>query len=83
MPPPPTPPIVPVPVPIQWGLGIGQLPDGSKICLLQVTQGQLTMSLQLPPHDLKHMADDMAQTAAQASSALIVPAGMQLNGNHN
>lgn len=75
--------VVQVPAPVQWGLGVGQLPDGTKMCLLQVTQGQLSVNLQLLAHDMRKLAADIAGTAAQAESALIIPAGVNVNGNVN
>ena len=78
----PEPQLVHVPAPLQWGTGIGQAPDGSKVCALQLVQAQLTVSLQLTALDMKRLAADLAKTAAQAESGLILPPGTSLNGAH-
>ena len=78
----PEPHMVPVPAPLQWGIGVGQLPDGSKMLALQLVQAQLSATLQLSPHDMKRLAADLAAAAAQAETSLILPAGAGLNGHH-
>jgi hypothetical protein len=77
--------MVTVPAPIQWGTGTGHLPNGTKVCLLQLSQGQLTASVQLLPHDMRRLAADLLKTADQSESSLIIPSAVAapgLNGNH-
>lgn len=83
----PTPPPiqVQVPAPLQWQVGDGNLPDGTKVCVLILTQGVLTSQVVLTPDDTEQLGRGLIQQAAQARSSLIIPTGVQLpklNGGH-
>lgn len=79
----PTPPqMVAVPAPLQWGIATGQGPDGSKVCIVQLIQANLATTVNLAPQDVKRLAADLAQAARQSETALIIPTGAILNGNH-
>lgn len=70
-----------VPV-LQWNIAIAQQnADGAKVCVLQLAQSQLMMTLQLLPRDMKRLAAELAAAATQAESGLIIPTGVQFNGH--
>ncbi len=75
-------PPTPEPPPTQWGVGHGTLPNGAKVCIVQLIQGPLMCQLQIAPGDLKRMAADFIQGAQQAETGLIVPSTVTLNGHH-
>jgi hypothetical protein len=77
----PQPEMIPVPAPLQWGTATAQTPDGTRLAVVQIAQGQLAVTLQILPQDLRRMAADFAAAARQADSALILPTGPILNGH--
>lgn len=73
--------IVAVPAPLQWGIGTGAAPDGTKVCIVQLIQANLATTVQLAPQDVKRLAADLAQAARQSETALILPPNTVLNGH--
>lgn len=69
----PVPRPVPRPVPLQWQIGQGRAPDGTPLCQLTLAQGQLQQTVVLIPADAARLAQQLADAARQAGSALIVP----------
>lgn len=67
------PPVVTVPAPLQWSTAVAQTPDGTKVCVLQLVQAQMMVTLQLLPHDTEALAAQLAATATQGKSGLIIP----------
>lgn len=80
---PPEPQMVPVPAPLRWGINTAQLPDGTKLCIVQIAQGNIGLTFHLLPHDLKRFAADCAQHARQADTGLILPPGSPLLNGKN
>ena len=78
----PAPPPLQVVNPLQWQLGHGQAPDGSKLCLLQLNQGQLQVQLQLTAHDMAELGRGLLSTAEQARTGLIIPNGVVHANGH-
>lgn len=74
-----TPPPAPVVNPLQWQIGHGQANDGSKICVLVLIQGLLTTQVALNPYDTEQLGRGLIDAAAQARTALILPAGAALS----
>lgn len=68
--------------PLQWQIGHGVTPDGSKICVLQLQQGQLSAALQLSVHDMEALGKGLVDASSQARSGLIIPTGaIGVNGH--
>jgi len=67
--------------PLQWQIAHGQAPDGTKICLLALNQGLLLAQVTLNPFDLDRLGRSLIEAAAQARTALILPAGTLANTN--
>ena len=65
--------VVHVPAPLGWQIGHGVAPDGTKLCVLAMTQGLLTVQVTLNPYDLDKLGRQCQQQAAQARSGLILP----------
>jgi len=61
--------------PLQWQIGQGKAPDGSKVCVFMLTQGLLTTQVVLNPHDTDALGRGLVEAAAQARTALIIPNG--------
>lgn len=75
---------VPVQVvnPLQWQISHAATPDGTKICILHFAQGNLSAVLQVTPDDLEKLGRAALHGAAQARSALILPAGAVVGNGH-
>ena len=61
--------------PMQWQIAHGQAPDGTKVCLVAFNQGLLVAQVTLNPFDLDRLGRSLIEAAAQARTALILPAG--------
>lgn len=69
------PPAPAITTPLQWQIGHITQPDGTKVCVLVLTQGLLTTQVALNPHDTDQLGQGLIAAAAQARSGLILPAG--------
>jgi len=67
--------------PLQWQIAHGQAPDGTKVCVLILNQGLLAAQVTLNPYDLERLGRSLIEAAAQARTALILPAGTLSNPN--
>ena len=67
--------------PLQWQIAHGQAPDGTKVCVVILNQGLLATQLTINPHDLDKLGRSLIEAAAQARTALILPAGTLANPN--
>lgn len=61
--------------PLQWQIGQGMAANGHRLCALALTQGALSVSVQLSPDDMERLAKDLLKIAGQAKSGLILPNG--------
>lgn len=61
--------------PLNWQIGHATAPDGTPMCLLSLSQGQLAAQLQLNAHDMAALGRGLISTAEQARTGLIIPNG--------
>lgn len=61
--------------PLQWQLQYGTAPDGTKICVLVLSQGALNVQLVVNLYDAGRLAAGIEQTVKQAQTGLIIPGG--------
>jgi len=69
----PAPQIVHVAAPLQWKIGHGQAPDGSKVLVIVLTQGLLTAQVMLGLIDGDKLGRNIVDATAQARTGLILP----------
>jgi len=67
--------------PLQWQVGHGVTPDGSRLCLLSLSQGALNAQVQLSPEDMERIGRALIDAASQAKSGLIIPSGLTITPN--
>lgn len=68
-----TPQPAPAPQPLQWQIGHGRAPDGTTVCQLTLSQGQLQQTVVLIPADAVRLSQGLAEIARQAGTGLVVP----------
>jgi hypothetical protein len=65
----------PVVNPLQWQMQHGVAADGTKICVLVLSQGALNVQLVVNVVDAARLAEGLDQTVKQAATGLIIPKG--------
>ena len=68
--------------PLQWQVGHGTTPDGTKICVLTLLQGMLNAAVQLSPEDTERLGRSLLDVASQARTGLIIPSGIVASSNN-
>ncbi len=68
----------PSPLPEHWAVAIAQMQDGTKQILIQISGPAGTKVSFLPPDTARQLGQQLAATAQQASTGLIIPTGVAL-----
>ena len=63
---------------MNWQLQHGNLADGTKVCVLTLTNGGLSTQVTVTPDDLEAIGRAMVKGAQEARTGLVIPAGIPL-----